>query len=108
MSAASTKPPPELEALDYFVGIWACTGRLEATATTPARKTHGRLICRWELGKYFLGVAEDDERRWSSRGGGSRAPTGATTRARSCTRARSFSSAAAASSERRRAGAATS
>jgi hypothetical protein len=61
MSAAPTKPPPELEALDYFVGIWACEGRLEATADAPARKTRGSMIFRWELGKHFLGVAEDDE-----------------------------------------------
>ena len=61
MSAAPPKPPPELEALDYFVGIWSCTGRLEATADAPARKTPGWMIFRWELGKHFLGVAEDDD-----------------------------------------------
>jgi hypothetical protein len=61
MSAAPTKPPPELEALDYFVGIWSCEGNLEATADAPARKTHGSMIFRWELGKHFLGVAEDDD-----------------------------------------------
>ena len=55
------KPPAELEALDYFVGIWSCEGKLEATADAPARKTRGTMICRWELGKYYLGVAEDDE-----------------------------------------------
>jgi hypothetical protein len=61
MSGPPTKPPAELEALDYFVGIWACNGQLEATADGPARKTRGTMICRWELGKYYLGVAEDDE-----------------------------------------------
>ena len=61
MSAAPPKPPHELEALDYFVGIWSCTGRLEATADAPARKTQGSMIFRWELGKHFLGVAEDDD-----------------------------------------------
>lgn len=61
MSAAATKPPAQLEALDYFVGIWACTGKLEATADAPARSTSGSMIFRWELGKHFLGVAEDDD-----------------------------------------------
>ena len=61
MSGAPPKPPPELEALDYFVGIWSCEGRLEATADAPARKTRGTMICRWELGKHYMGVAEDDE-----------------------------------------------
>jgi len=55
------KPPPELEALDYFVGIWSCVGRLEAHGDEPARDVRGNMICRWELGKYYLGVAEDDE-----------------------------------------------
>ena len=41
MSAAPTKPPPELEALDYFVGIWSCTGRLEATADAPGAQDAG-------------------------------------------------------------------
>ena len=61
MSAAPPKPPPELEALDYFVGIWSCTGRLEATADAPARKTQGIHDLPLELGKHFLGVAEDDD-----------------------------------------------
>ena len=55
------KPPPELEALDYFVGIWSCEGRLEAHGDEPARDVRGSMICRWELGKYYLGIAEDDE-----------------------------------------------
>src|ERR1044072_9211573 len=55
------KPPPELEALDYFVGIWSCEGRLEAHGDEPPRDVRGSMICRWELGKYYLGVAEDDE-----------------------------------------------
>jgi len=55
------KPPPQLEALDYFVGIWSCTGKMEATQEGPARQTKGTMICRWELGKYYLGVAEDDD-----------------------------------------------
>ncbi len=55
------KPPHEIEALDYFVGIWTCKGRIDATPDTPAHDTKGTMICRWELGKYFLGLAEDDE-----------------------------------------------
>ena len=55
------KPPHEIEALDYFVGIWTCKGRVEATPTTPAHDTKGTMICRWELGKFYLGLAEDDE-----------------------------------------------
>ena len=55
------KPPPELEALDYFVGIWGYKGRVEAHRDESARDVKGSLICRWELGKHFLGVAEDDE-----------------------------------------------
>jgi len=58
---SAAKPPPQLEALDYFVGIWACDGKVAATADDPARKTRGSMIFRWELGKHFLGVAEDDE-----------------------------------------------
>jgi hypothetical protein len=61
LSVAPMKPPAELEALDYFVGIWTCNGKLEATADGPARITRGTMICRWELGKHYLGVAEDDE-----------------------------------------------
>jgi len=57
----SVKPPPELEALDYFVGSWSYTGHLEAGPDGPARDTKGMMICRWELGKFHLGVAEDDE-----------------------------------------------
>jgi hypothetical protein len=60
-SKEGAKPPPELEALDYFVGIWSCAGRLEAHGDEPAREVKGSMICRWELGKYYLGVAEDDE-----------------------------------------------
>jgi hypothetical protein len=55
------KPAPELEALDYFVGLWLCKGRLEASANGPGRVIKGTLLCRWELGKFFLGVGEDDE-----------------------------------------------
>jgi hypothetical protein len=55
------KPPHEIEALDYFVGIWTCKGRIEATPDTPAHDTKGTMICRWELGKFFLGLSEDDE-----------------------------------------------
>src|SRR5262245_61174529 len=55
------KPPPQLEALDYFVGVWVCNGQLEASPEGPARKIKGTMICRWELGKFYLGVAEDDE-----------------------------------------------
>jgi hypothetical protein len=57
----TVKPPAELEALDYFVGSWSYTAQLEAGADGPARDTKGTLICRWELGKFHLGVAEDDE-----------------------------------------------
>ena len=57
----SVKPPPELEALDYFVGSWSCTGHIEAGPDGPERDTKGAMICRWELGKFHLGVAEDDE-----------------------------------------------
>jgi hypothetical protein len=56
-----SKPPPQLEALDYFVGIWSFRGRVEAAGDAPARDVKGSMICRWELGKYFLGVAKDDE-----------------------------------------------
>ena len=39
------KPPPELEALDYFVGIWSCVGRLEAHGVpVTVRDTRGREI----------------------------------------------------------------
>jgi hypothetical protein len=55
------KPPAELEALDYFVGAWSYAAQLEAGADGPARETKGTMICRWELGKFHLGVAEDDE-----------------------------------------------
>jgi uncharacterized protein DUF1579 len=55
------KPPPELAALDYFVGTWSCDGLLEATADGPARKIKGSMICRWELGKFYLSIAEDGE-----------------------------------------------
>jgi len=55
------KPPAELEALDYFVGSWNCSGHLETGPDGPARDTRGAMICRWELGKFHLGVAEDDE-----------------------------------------------
>jgi hypothetical protein len=55
------KPPAELEALDYFVGSWTYASHLEAGADGPARDTKGTMICRWELGKFHLGVAEDDE-----------------------------------------------
>jgi hypothetical protein len=57
----SVKPPAELEALDYFVGSWSYTGHLEAGPDGPARDMKGALICRWELGKFHLGLAEDDE-----------------------------------------------
>lgn len=57
----SVKPPPELEALDYFVGSWSCASHLEAGPDGPERDTKGTMICRWELGKFHLGVAEDDE-----------------------------------------------
>jgi hypothetical protein len=63
-----------LEALDYFIGSWSYTGHLEAGLDGPARDTTGTMICRWELGKFHLGVAEDDEltlaqpRRRQSRG----------------------------------------
>jgi len=57
----SAKPPPELEALDYFVGSWSYTGHIEAGPDGPERDTTGTMICRWELGKFHLGVAEDDE-----------------------------------------------
>ena len=57
----SVKPPAELEALDYFVGSWSCTGHVEAGPDGPARDTRGTMICRWELGKFHLGVADDDE-----------------------------------------------
>jgi hypothetical protein len=60
-SKDDTKPPPQLEALDYFVGIWSFKGRMEASADSPARDLKGTMICRWELGKFFLGVAKDDE-----------------------------------------------
>src|SRR6266516_3737432 len=59
----SVKPPPELEALDYFVGSWSCANHLEAGPDGPERDTKGKMICRWELGKFHLGVAEDDELR---------------------------------------------
>jgi hypothetical protein len=55
------KPAPELQALDYFVGSWSCKGRLEPSAQGPGRVIRGALFCRWELGRFFLGVAEDDE-----------------------------------------------
>jgi len=55
------KPAPELQALDYFVGLWSCKGRLEANTEGAGRPIKGTLLCRWELGKFFLGVAEDDE-----------------------------------------------
>jgi len=55
------KPAPELEALDYFVGLWGYQGRLEARGDEAARDVKGSMICRWELGKHFLGVGEDDE-----------------------------------------------
>lgn len=57
----AVKPPAELEALDYFVGAWSYAAQLEAGADGPARETKGTMICRWELGKFHLGVAEDDE-----------------------------------------------
>ena len=57
----AVKPPAELEALDYFVGNWRCAARLEATSEGPARDTRGVMTCRWELGKFHLGVAADDE-----------------------------------------------
>jgi len=57
----SVKPPVELEALDYFVGSWSCATRVEAGPDGPARDTKGAMACRWELGKFHLGVAEDDE-----------------------------------------------
>src|SRR5204863_4723106 len=31
----SVKPPPELEALDYFVGSWSCANHLEAGPDGP-------------------------------------------------------------------------
>jgi hypothetical protein len=43
------------------VGVWICNGQLEATADAPARPIRGTMICRWELGKFYLSVAEDDE-----------------------------------------------
>ena len=55
------KPAPELQALDYFVGSWSCKGRIEPSADAPGRVIKGTLFCRWELGKFFLGVTEDDE-----------------------------------------------
>ena len=57
----AVKPAAELEALDYFVGNWSYVAQVEAGADGPARETKGTMICRWELGKFHLGVAEDDE-----------------------------------------------
>lgn len=55
------KPAAELAALDYFVGSWTWNGQLQTGPEGPAREIRGTMMCRWELGKFFLGVAEDDE-----------------------------------------------
>ncbi len=36
-SREDTKPPPQLEALDYFVGIWSFKGRMEGVGDAPPR-----------------------------------------------------------------------
>jgi len=55
------KPPTELAALDYFVGAWSWKGQVFSGPEGPGRDIRGTTIYRWELGKFYLGVAEDDE-----------------------------------------------
>ena len=51
--AEGPKPPPELDALSYFLGPWTSEGELKSGPMGEGGPTKGREICRWMPGRFF-------------------------------------------------------
>lgn len=49
------KPPPELDAINYFLGPWTSEGEMKKGPMGDGGPTKGREICRWMPGHFFAG-----------------------------------------------------
>src|SRR5207248_112335 len=49
------KPPPEADALNYFLGAWTLEGEMKPGPTGVGGPMKGRELCRWMPGHFFLG-----------------------------------------------------
>ena len=54
-TAEGPKPPPELDALSYFVAPFTSEGEIKPGPMGEGGPTKGREICRWAPGHFFVG-----------------------------------------------------
>lgn len=55
------KPPPELDALSYFLGPWTSEGEMKPGPMGEGGPTKGREICRWMPGRFFAGCMMESQ-----------------------------------------------
>jgi hypothetical protein len=54
LRAQASKPYPELNKLEPFIGDWTSAGEDKATPLGPAGKTTGKSLCKWILHGFVL------------------------------------------------------
>jgi hypothetical protein len=55
------KPPPELDALSYFVAPFTSEGEIKPGPLGEGGPTKGREICRWAPGHFFVGCMMESQ-----------------------------------------------